>query len=293
MTARRGEPSPAVAARPLRRFGQVRWRGAQAGRLRTLADWLRRQESALIAFSGGADSTFLAAVAHDLLGERAVAATLASPLLPRSELAQARALAKRIGIRHVVVRVDELANARLRSNPPERCYHCKSGRCRRLCALARELGLAVVMDGSNADDLADHRPGARALAEWGIARPLQDCGLTKAALRSASRRLGLPTADKPAAACLASRIPYGTPLTAPALARIETAEEALHALGFRSCRVRLHGDVARIELPPAAIPAAVRLRAPVVAALEKAGFRYVALDLRGYRTGSLNETLAT
>lgn len=249
--------------------------------------------SVIIAYSGGVDSTFLAVVATRALGPRALAVTADSPSLPRRRLAEAIACAREFGIAHRVIATDELRNPAYAANGPDRCYHCKLALFERLLALARAEGYAAVLDGSNLDDRADHRPGAEAARRLGVRSPLQELGFTKADIRAASRVLGLPTADAPASACLASRIPYGAPITAETLARIERAEDALGDLGFRQLRVRAHGEVARIEVAPEEI---ARLLEPAVRraaheAVRACGFRYVALDLLGYRTGSLNEGL--
>lgn len=273
---------------------RVRWgRPDLAGKMRRLKEWLRAQGSVLVAYSGGVDSSFLAKVASQVLGDRAFAVTADSPSMPRAELAEACDLARRIGIDHTVVETAEMNDPAFTANPPDRCYHCKSELFRLLRNVARSRGVACVVDGSNVDDLGDFRPGSRAAQELGVARPLQELGFTKADIRAASRVLGLPTADKPAAACLASRLPYGTTITRAALARIEASEAVLQRLGFGHCRVRLHGDIARVELPPKDMAKAVRLRDAIVAGLTEAGNRYVALDLRGYRTGSMNEAIRT
>jgi uncharacterized protein len=261
-------------------------------KMAALDAWLRGQGGVLIGFSGGVDSTFLAAMAVRALGRRARAVTVDSAFMTRAEMRAAAALARRIGIRRQVVRVDVLADGRLTSNPPDRCYHCKKRVFAHLRRLARAQGIACVCDGGNVDDAGDYRPGERAVHELGVRSPLKETGFTKDEIRAASRRLRLPTADKPALACLASRVPYGTTITAEGLAAVERAEAALQRLGFRQCRVRLHGDVGRVEVPPAELRRAFSRRAAVVAALQAAGLRYPALDLQGYRTGSLNEALA-
>ena len=272
-------------------FPAAAWPRPLARKMRALTAWLEACSGGLLtAWSGGTDSTFLAVLAARVLGEKALAVTVDMPLLPRADLREARALAKRLGLRHRVIKTSPMTDSRFLANRPDRCYWCKAGLCRLLRRVARETGLGRVADGSNADDLLDYRPGARAAREQGICQPLQELGFTKADIRAASRVMRLPTADTPAAACLASRIPYGTPVTAARLKRIERAEQALHALGFARCRVRLHGDVGRIELPPSDLEAAVRRRAAVAAALRQAGVPYAALDLEGYRMGSLNET---
>ena len=267
------------------------WRGKLGTKVRALEDWLRAQGSVAVGFSGGVDSSLLAVVAARVLGRRALAVTLDTPLLARAELRAARALARRFGLRHRVLRVNVLAHRALAANPPERCYHCKKLDFTRIRALARAEGFACVCDGSNVDDLGDYRPGRRALAELEVQSPLQAFGFTKADIRAASRRLDLPTADQPAMACLASRIPYGVALTRRDLAIIERAELALRGLGFRQLRVRLHGDVGRIELAPAELGRALRQRQAIVRRLQAAGLRQVTLDLAGYRMGSLNEAL--
>lgn len=249
--------------------------------------------SAVIAYSGGVDSSFLAVMAARALGPRALAVTADSPSLPRRRLAEAVARARQFGITHRVIATDELSNTAYAANGPDRCFHCKFALFERLIELARAEGFAAVLDGSNLDDLGDRRPGAEAARRLGVRSPLQELGFTKADIRAASRALGLPTADEPASACLASRIPYGTPITAETLARIERAEDALADLGFRQLRVRAHGEVARIEVAPDEIARLLEpaLRRAVHDAVRACGFRYVALDLLGYRTGSLNEGL--
>ncbi|MBD1400381.1 ATP-dependent sacrificial sulfur transferase LarE [Pelovirga terrestris] len=251
-------------------------------------------ESVLVAFSGGVDSTFLLRVAVDVLGaDRVLALTATSPTYPHYEFEESRKLAAAMGVRQLVVESNELKVADFTRNDRRRCYHCKSilfSLCR---AQAAELGFSQVLDGSNLDDLDDFRPGSDAVKEQQILSPLQQAGLTKEDIRTLSRRLGLPTADKQAFACLSSRFPYGTELTPERLLQVERCEAFLRDQGFVNYRVRYHHDVARIEVSPSEVPRLLDpdLRDAVVAACKEAGFSYVALDLQGYRTGSMNEVL--
>jgi uncharacterized protein len=248
-------------------------------------------ERMVVAFSGGVDSGLLAWVAHDELGpERVTAVTAVSPSLAPSELDDCRRLAASWGLRWVGVDTDELSRPGYVANGGDRCYHCKTELMDRVGPVAAERR-AVIALGVNVDDLSDHRPGQRAAREHGAIFPLVDAGLGKAAVRAAARHLGLRVWDKPAAACLASRIPYGTEVTLGTLRRVAEAEEALRALGFRELRVRHYGDLARLELSGAEMARAFAERPAVVAAVKAAGYRYVTLDLEGLRSGNLNDAL--
>jgi len=263
-------------------------RRAAAPRLDRLREEIAACGSALVAFSGGVDSTFVLAVAREVLGDAAVALTAHSPSVPASEREEARELAKRLGARHVVRESREGEDPRYRANPVDRCYYCKSELFAICEEVARGEGLAAVLDGFNADDRADHRPGRRAGLERGVRSPLADVGLGKAEIRAFSEAMGLPTWDKPQMACLASRIPHGTEVTPERLARVERAEAGLRSLGFRELRVRHHGDLGRVELGEAELAEGFRREADVTAAVVAAGFTRAVLDREPYRSGRLN-----
>jgi len=263
-----------------------------AEKLAYLKEILKDCGSVLVAFSGGADSTLLLKVARDVLDGRVLAVTAASEIHPPGEAEEAGALARAIGARHLVVKTGGLASAAFTGNPPDRCYHCKKELYAALWDIAWKEGIHCVVDGSNADDGADYRPGMRAAAEMGVRAPLREAGLTKQEVRALSRELGLPTAGKPANPCLATRFPYGAEITREGLAMVHAAEGCLRSLGIPQPRVRHHGNLARIEAPVEYLGLVVEKSGEVAAKLKEIGYTYVALDLQGYRAGSMNESLS-
>jgi uncharacterized protein len=262
-------------------------------RMASLRRLVRGYGGMAVAFSGGVDSSLLALIARQELGDRALAVTATSPTYPASEEKEARDLAASMGIRHVVIESNELEIPGFADNPPDRCYSCKRELFSKVKAVAAEHGISVVADGTNADDSSDYRPGRRAAEEAGVVSPFLETGMGKEAIRNWSRRLGLATAEKPAYACLASRFPYGERITEEKLATVDKIERVLRGLDFPLCRVRFHGSVVRIEVPPRDISRVCHepVREEIVRAARDAGFKFVTLDLEGYRTGSMNATL--
>ena len=255
---------------------------------------LRGLGSLMVAYSGGVDSTFLAVAAHEALGDKALAVTASSPSMAPSELRDAVDLAQTLGLNHRVIETDEVQRADYQANDPNRCFFCKDELYTHLTRLASDEGYASVANGANVDDLGDFRPGLKAARQYAVLSPLVDAALTKDEIRALSRERGLATWDKPAQACLSSRIPYGTPVTIESLSRIGQAEEFLREQGIRQVRVRHHDNIARIELEPADFAAVAEdnTRRAIVQRFRELGYAYVTLDLEGFRSGSLNEVLA-
>jgi len=258
-----------------------------------LLDTLSRMERVIVAFSGGADSAYLAWAAHRVLGANALAVTADSPSFPASHKRDAEAFVKQFGISHEYIQTTEFDSPEYVANNPDRCFHCKDELFTRLEQLQSERRIAHIVYGVNVDDLSDYRPGQIAAKQHHVAAPLADSGLTKAEIRELSRRAGLPTWDRPASACLSSRIPYGTPVTIQNVKTVETGEEEIKALGFRQFRVRFHGETVRLEIAPDEMAKALTLEMAqrFTGLFKSLGFKYVTLDLEGYRQGSLNEVL--
>lgn len=263
-------------------------------KLHKLKDYLKGLGSLAVGFSGGVDSTFLLAVAREVLGEKALAVTAADESIPERELKEAQDFCRERNIRHVICRVDPMQEEGYRHNGPDRCYFCKRGIFTEIKRIAAENGIAYAAEGSNMDDLGDYRPGLRAVKELSVVSPLREAGLYKSEIRDISRAMNLPTWNKPAYACLASRFVYGEEITPEKLRMIDQAEQCLIGLGFREERVRMHGRMARIEVPAKDIArlASDEIREAVSRKLKELGFLFVTLDLEGYRLGSMNDTLS-
>ena len=261
------------------------------GKERVLRERIAARASMLVAYSGGADSSLLAAIGREVLGDRCRAVLLESPVVPRSAIRYAEETAAGLGIPLEVIPVPVMAEEAFLANPADRCYHCKKVSARVLNRRAGELGLACIADGINASDLGEHRPGIQAGDEEGIVHPFIEAGITKADIRAIARAHGYRFWDRPSAACLSSRIPYGDRITPERLAMIEAAEDHLAEEGFTQARVRLHGPVARIEVAPGEMERLWQGREGILAALRSIGFRYVTVDLAGYRSGSMDEVL--
>ena len=257
-------------------------------KLEHLKSIIADMKSVLVAYSGGVDSTFLAKVVYEVLGSKSLVVIARSATYPASELEAAKVLADEIGIRYLVIDTDELSSESFLANSKDRCYYCKHELFGKLVEIAKSEDLAYVVDGSNYDDLSDYRPGSTAASELGVRSPLCEANITKSEIRQYSKELGLPTWDKPALACLASRLPHGTRITVDDLERVGKAEDVLRRLGMKQVRVRHHGDVARIEVDPGDMALLTESRMAVVEALKALGYRYVTLDLGGYRPSGLN-----
>lgn len=260
----------------------------RARKVLEMQEILHGLESAVVAYSGGVDSTFLLKVAHDVLGTRVAAVTALSPSFPSDDLQSAIAVAKQIGARHVVLETNEVKDPRYLENTPARCYFCKIEMYTQLAAFACENNLGHVVDGLNEGDLTDRRPGRQAALELGVRSPLAEVHLTKSEIRALSKEMRLPTWDKPAMACLSSRVPYGMTITIEALAQIDAAESFLRRLGIRQVRVRHHNAIARLEVEPQDLKQVVEHRTEIVAHLKTLGYTFVALDLEGYHTGNMH-----
>jgi len=254
---------------------------------------LRSMEKAIVAYSGGIDSTLVLKMAHDVLGENALGITAISASMPEREQEESISIARQIGARLELITSNETDDARYLANAPDRCFFCKSNVYDHMVDYAQEHGFDAILDGTNADDAGDHRPGRQAAREHGVRSPLLEAGITKEEIRELGRRYGLPNWDKPAAACLSSRVPYGTMISIPMLSQIDHAEQTLRDLGFRQLRVRHHDQIARIEVEAQDLPKILEQRDQIVSRFKELGYLYVTLDLAGFRSGSMNEVLQT